>query len=124
MKNILNLRDFDHYDWLIYAYARENNFSWFIDSEPSLDYIQHDKNFTGANIGLVSFFQRCKEVLSGEALKKANNLLNILKLKKINIKNSHSLTSIIKLFFKSFLLRRSWSNKFLISIYFFLLIFI
>lgn len=123
-QNLKKVNNFDHYDWLIYAYARENNFLWYIDSEASLDYIQHDNNFTGANIGIKSFLKRSKEVLSGEALKKANNLSNILKLKKIGIKNFHSFTSIIKLFFNSFLLRRSWSNKFLISIYFFLLIFL
>ena len=54
-KNILKLRDFDHYDWLIYAYAREKNYKWYLDSDPTLDYIQHDNNFTGANVGFKSF---------------------------------------------------------------------
>ena len=123
-KNILKLRDFDHYDWLIYAYAREKNYKWYLDSDPTLDYIQHDNNFTGANVGFKSFLKRLKEVSSGEALKKANDLTNILNLKKIGIKDFYSLTSTIKLFLLSFSLRRSWSNKLFISIYFFLLIFI
>ncbi len=123
-QNLNKLKDFDHYDWLIYAYARERNFSWYIDTVPSLDYVQHDNNFTGANVGLKSFFKRFKEVVSGEALEKANNLSKILRLKKIGIKDFKSSKSIIKLFFLSFSLRRSWPNKLLISIYFFLLIFI
>tara|TARA_A100001015_G_scaffold61549_1_gene67776 strand:- start:895 stop:2700 length:1806 start_codon:yes stop_codon:yes gene_type:complete len=123
-KNIKKLCSFQHHDWLIYAYAREKDFRWYIDSKPSLDYIQHNSNHTGANIGILSFFKRLKEVVSGDALKKANDLKNLLKLKKIGIKNFHSLNSSLKLFLLSFSLRRSFSSKILISIYFFLLIFI
>ncbi len=121
-QNLNKLQNFEHYDWLIYAYAREKNFAWYLDSEPTLDYVQHDKNFTGANIGIKSFIIRLKEVINGTALKKANDLSNILELKKIGIKDFHSLKSSIKLFLLSFSLRRSLSNKFFISIYFFLLI--
>ena len=86
-KNIKKkLSTFEHYDWLIYAYARENNFKWYIDSKPTLDYVQHDSNYTGANIGILSFFKRLKEVVSGDALKKADDLKNLLKLKKLVLK--------------------------------------
>lgn len=41
----------DSHDWLIYAIARSRGFRWHIDSEPSVDYRQHDGNAVGANLG-------------------------------------------------------------------------
>lgn len=119
-----NLSNFEHYDWLIYAYARENQFQWYIDKIPTLDYIQHNNNFTGANVGIKSFFKRFKEVANGDALKKANNLKNILQLKKIGIEDFHSFQSNLKLFILSFSLRRSFISKIFILFYFLILIFI
>ena len=79
-------------------YAREKNYKWYLDSDPTLDYIQHtDNNFTGANVGFKSF-KRLKEVSSGEALKKANDLTNILNLKKIEIKRFLFINIYYKLF--------------------------
>ncbi|MBX3094043.1 MAG: glycosyltransferase [Cryobacterium sp.] len=46
------------HDWLIYAIARSHGFSWHIDSEPSVDYRQHDGNVVGANLGARSALRR------------------------------------------------------------------
>jgi rhamnosyltransferase len=56
--------DFAH-DWLIYAYARSNNYKWFIDSFASVKYRQHSSNVLGANIGLKAFILRTLKVLQG-----------------------------------------------------------
>lgn len=37
------------HDWLLYAYARNSGYSWFIDQRPSMRYRQHANNQVGAN---------------------------------------------------------------------------
>ncbi len=37
------------HDWLLYAFARSNKYSWFIDKAPSMLYRQHENNQVGAN---------------------------------------------------------------------------
>lgn len=54
------------HDWFIYAFARSNNYKWFLDNEFTLMYRQHDKNETGVNSGgLRSFLIRLKNIKSG-----------------------------------------------------------
>lgn len=53
------------HDWLIYAYARSNGHSWFIDEKPGLLYRQHENNFLGANTGLTSALGRVYQVRAG-----------------------------------------------------------
>jgi rhamnosyltransferase len=48
----------DYHDWIIYALARAHGWSWHIDSEPTVDYRQHDKNAMGANVGARSAVSR------------------------------------------------------------------
>lgn len=48
------------HDWFIYSFARKNNFRWFIDSIPSMEYRQHGNNQVGANVTLLSALKRVK----------------------------------------------------------------
>lgn len=54
-----------HHDWLIYAFARANNFLWAIDFLPSMDYRQHQSNQVGVNVGWAPFMARARKMLSG-----------------------------------------------------------
>lgn len=54
-----------YHDWLIYAFARANNFRWVIDYLPSMDYRQHQNNQIGVNIGWAPFMARARKMLSG-----------------------------------------------------------
>lgn len=54
------------HDWLIYAYARQNSWRWFIDPAPTVRYRQHGGNERGANIGLRAARIRWSEVRSGQ----------------------------------------------------------
>ena len=66
----LNLRDFlksmpanDRkeiwfHDWFIYAYFRNNNKKWFIDSYIGMLYRQHSFNVIGSNIGIKGITDR------------------------------------------------------------------
>ena len=69
----------NYHDWLIYAFARSNNFKWYIDSYPSVEYRQHDMNVFGANVGIKAFISRTKRVLSGEGVDFAFRLMKELK---------------------------------------------
>lgn len=53
------------HDWFIYAFARSQGFSWYIDTESGLDYRQHAANQVGANIGIASMWSRFKTIQDG-----------------------------------------------------------
>lgn len=63
-KNIL-LNRIDLHDWLLYAYARTNNYKWFIDDIPSMLYRQHGDNEFGANSGFKTFKKRWLKARNG-----------------------------------------------------------
>lgn len=65
LKGDPRLKLIDYHDWLIYAFARFNNFQWYIDKWVSLSYRQHEKNQLGVNIGFYPFINRIKKVLNG-----------------------------------------------------------
>ena len=51
------------HDWFIYAFARSRNYNWYLDSEFTLMYRQHNDNETGVNSGgLKSFMIRLKNI--------------------------------------------------------------
>lgn len=53
------------HDWFFYAYARANNYQWFIDPAPSMLYRQHPKNQLGVNIGYHAYCNRFKQIKNG-----------------------------------------------------------
>lgn len=46
------------HDWLIYAFCRENCYSWFIDDTPLVRYRQHGLNQVGSNLGWRAYLKR------------------------------------------------------------------
>lgn len=60
-----------YHDWLIYAFARANNYPWFIDNWSSMQYRQHANNQIGVNAGWRSFWLRVKKVLSGHGFEQS-----------------------------------------------------
>ena len=67
-----------HYDWLIYAYARSNNYKWIIDNNSYIKYIQHDKNAIGANFGFIQKYKRLKSLVNGEFYSNANKIHKLI----------------------------------------------
>lgn len=63
-KKIL-LNNIELHDWLLYTYARANNYNWFVDSIPSMLYRQHSNNEFGANSGLKTFKKRWLKARNG-----------------------------------------------------------
>ena len=116
--NKKKISKFDHYDWLIYSYARKSNFKWFIDEKPSLFYRQHENNEMGANISLKSFVSRGKEIMNGNALKKVIDLDKMTG-KKLNLIDRFSLINLLP---SSFSFRRKFFDKILLTFYFITLI--
>jgi rhamnosyltransferase len=53
------------HDWYCYAYARANEFKWFIDNKPSVLYRQHLSNQVGVNKGWKAFYSRLNKVANG-----------------------------------------------------------
>lgn len=69
-----------YHDWLIYAFARTNDYKWLIDSYASMQYRQHALNDFGAHVGFSGFFARVKRVLKGEGFDQVLRLIKMLKL--------------------------------------------
>ena len=60
-----------YHDWLIYAFARANNYSWIIDDWASMQYRQHANNQIGVNAGWRSYSLRVKKLLSGHGFEQS-----------------------------------------------------
>lgn len=80
--NILQLK---YHDWLIYAFARANNFQWFIDKRPGMEYRQHQNNQIGVNIGWRPLYMRAKQMLAGQGFSQALLTADLLGLSSIDI---------------------------------------
>ncbi len=65
LKNESLLEKIDLHDWLLYAYARANKYKWFVDSNPTMLYRQHDNNEFGANNGFETFKKRWAKARNG-----------------------------------------------------------
>lgn len=48
------------HDWLLYAFARSNGYSWYIDAKPSMRYRQHQNNQVGTNNNLAAAIKRLR----------------------------------------------------------------
>ena len=68
----------NYHDWLIYAFARSNDFNWVIDNYIGLNYRQHESNVFGANVGVRAFFSRALKVIQGEGFHFAFKLISEL----------------------------------------------
>ena len=50
------------HDWIIYAYFREHDLSWYIDAKPLMRYRRHESNVIGPNSGLDAYKKRLSMV--------------------------------------------------------------
>ncbi|ENK3380147.1 glycosyltransferase [Escherichia albertii] len=62
VSNYENISEIMLHDWLIYAFARNNGYEWYIDKNPSMDYRQHRQNQVGANVTLSAIIKRIRLV--------------------------------------------------------------
>ena len=67
-----------YHDWLIYAFARTNNYSWIIDDWPSMQYRQHANNQIGVNSGWRSYWLRIRKMLKGHGFEQALLIANLV----------------------------------------------
>ena len=106
-------KNFNHHDWLIYAFTRRFFGSWFIDEKAFILYRQHSGNELGARNSIKSYLKRFNFIISGYAFEQVRLLFNFLdvndnNIKKILKKDRKSGLNIILNFHK---LRRSNKDK-------------
>ena len=108
---------YNYHDWLVYAYARSNDFKWYIDPYPGVKYRQHNANVFGANVGVKAFISRIYRVLNGEGFNFAFCLMKELNLQDPFIQSLFPVSRInlLRLAFQFKHCRRRWRDK----IYFF-----
>lgn len=110
---------FDYHDWLIYAYARSQEFQWTIDESPNLFYRQHNENVAGVNSGIKAYQRRVKRILFGKWFNEINHLTKILHIDKLSTLTKSSL---FWFFFRNFWhTRRKLLHCFLMIPFFFLI---
>jgi len=107
----------NYHDWLIYAYARSNNFKWYVDSYPGVEYRQHHANVFGANVGIKAFVSRMHRILNGRGFDFAFRLMMELKVQDPFIQSllPVSRINLLRLAFQFKRCRRRWLDQ----IYFF-----
>ena len=55
----------ESHDWLIYAFFRSRNMSWYIDNKAVMLYRQHEANQVGINFGFFAYLKRVKMIKNG-----------------------------------------------------------
>ncbi|MBT4731126.1 glycosyltransferase [Candidatus Woesearchaeota archaeon] len=76
--NWININCIDSHDWLIYAFFRSRNISWYIDSRSLMRYRQHDSNQVGLNSGFFAYIKRLKMIKNGWYKTEVINISNII----------------------------------------------
>ena len=64
-KNDQAIKKVEHYDWFIYSLAKEYDFKWYLDDFYSLEYLQHENNEIGANLGIKAYLKRARLLING-----------------------------------------------------------
>ena len=67
-----------YHDWLIYAFARANNYTWVIDDWSSMQYRQHANNQIGVNTGWHPYWVRVRKILSGHGFEQSLLIANLV----------------------------------------------
>ena len=103
----------DRHDWFFYAYARFNNYKWYIDKSSYCFYRQHKKNSVGINYGIPSYFNRVKQFTNGYWFEQSKCIIRILDIKNpvSNIIVSYKKNVyLLKLLLKSYQCRRDFGE--------------
>ena len=100
--------NFIYHDWLIYAFARTKNFSWYIDDKPNILYRQHNSNYFGVHKGFLSSMNRLRSILNGGWGEKVNQLFYLLDIQEFEGMNpKHRKSFFLRHIFQT---RRQWSH--------------
>ncbi|EFK6851044.1 TPA: glycosyltransferase [Escherichia coli] len=110
--------DVELHDWLIYAFARENNLKWHIDSYPGMYYRQHKNNQVGANNSLKAIIKRIRLIKSGWYRNEIIKILNLFEQSDIpfrdNLCNKNYFSSLFLLKYIYMIRRRRKDRAFLV----------
>lgn len=66
------------HDWLAYAYCREQGFTWFINSWPSMRYRQHENNQVGTNDNISAYKKRLSMIRSKWLRNQVNSIVSLV----------------------------------------------
>jgi len=118
--NYTNLNYIFAHDWLIYAFAINNNFKWIIDSNNYIKYRQHSDNSLGANFGIKSYLKRAYAIYNGNYRNEIINITSITNCKSSIIDALIGLNFFdrIYLFFNSINFRRNLLEAIFLSFFF------
>jgi len=123
-RNWSKLCEIELHDWLIYLWARSNEYKWWIDAIPTVYYRQHDNNVFGARSSLKSIVLRW-EKLSGcwyrSQILKMTDLLGLDHLIPVRLIRRLNYADRIMLAFSVHNYRRRFCDRIVLSMAFFLM---
>lgn len=114
------------HDWLLYAFARSNDFKWYIDKNSYMLYRQHSSNEVGANSSIKAWKKRIILVNKGWYKKEVCKLINLFNKNNAGLLiwlYSDSYAKKILLAFKTYKLRRRLRDRITLSLFFIMNIF-
>lgn len=91
ISNYKSVSEIALHDWLIYAFARNYNYKWYIDEWPSMDYRQHENNQVGANVTIYGVIKRVRLVRQKWY---RNEIIKIAKL--LQVSNNHFISKCLQ----------------------------
>jgi len=112
IKNVDKLNYIFGHDWVIYAFARSNNFLWVARNEVTVNYRQHENNSLGANFGITAKISRFHMIKSGWYKDQVVRIINVISPSQI------FLIKPIKRILNFWSYRRSVPDKFLMLLIF------
>ncbi len=115
------------HDWFMYAFARANGYSWFIDKSPYMLYRQHEKNQVGVNVGWTAARYRFKQIMAGWLFDQSlliAHLIGISDHRFVRAWSSGERVGYLKLALSALQCRRRLRDKFLFSLSCVLLFFV
>jgi len=114
--NRVDIQSVSLHDWFCYAYARANNYSWYIDPQPYVFYRQHSSNQVGANVGIYAFIYRFNMIFSGYGINQSVLIASLVGLSNssfVRLWSQCTRIGFLRLSFAARECRRKYTDQFL-----------
>ncbi|OAT31374.1 alpha-L-Rha alpha-1,3-L-rhamnosyltransferase [Buttiauxella brennerae ATCC 51605] len=123
LTNNLDVQNIALHDWILYAFARRNGYSWWIDNDSWMMYRQHSNNQVGANNSIAAAIKRFTLAKKGwykNEVYKISHELNLDNLRVIKELKKNNFSRLLYLFSNIKELRRRNRDRIVLIVFFLL----
>lgn len=114
-----SISNISYHDWLLYAFARDRDYKWFIDAYPGMLYRQHAGNQVGANHSFKAVIKRIQLLKSEWYRDEVIKISNLFLAKNLPFKQeleSGKYQDTIKMLFHISNLRRKKTDRYFLAL--------